>query len=75
MRLQQIGENVKKINLQKESFFEEKLLIDVDPIIRFRDFIAHHYEKTDYEIILDICKDHIPKLKNKIVKYLSEINS
>ena len=72
MRLQQIGENIKKINQQNELFFEEQLLVDVDPIIRFRDFIAHHYEKTDFEIVLDICKDHIPKLKIKIVSYLNE---
>ena len=70
LRLQQIGENVKKINQIDKDFFDIKLGLDVDQIIRFRDFIAHHYEKTDFEIILDICEKHIPLLKKKINKVL-----
>ena len=70
MRLQVIGENVKKISRLQPGFFEEHLNFDIDPIIRFRDFVAHHYEKTDYEIIFDICKNHIPKLKTAIAEIL-----
>jgi uncharacterized protein with HEPN domain len=70
IRLQQIGENVKKINLIDKDFFEVKLGLDVNQIIRFRDFISHHYEKTDFEIILDICENHIPLLKKKINEVL-----
>lgn len=51
MRLQVIGEHVKKINSLDPLLFSENLQIDSDPIIRFRDFISHHYEKTDFEII------------------------
>ncbi len=43
MRLQMIGENAKRINKEEENFFESKLKLDPDPIIRFRDFISHHY--------------------------------
>jgi uncharacterized protein with HEPN domain len=68
MRLQVIGENVKKISKLHPGFFEEKLNFDMDPIIRFRDFVAHHYEKTDYEIIFDICKHHIPRLKEAMAE-------
>lgn len=70
IRLQPIGENVKKINSIDKNFFEVTIGVDVDPIIRFRDFISHHYEKTDVEIVLDICNQHIPALKEKILKGL-----
>ena len=70
MRLQHIGENVKKISEINNSFFNETLSYDVEPIIRFRDFISHHYEKTDAEIIFDICKNYLPELKSKIMGYI-----
>lgn len=60
MRLQVIGEHVKKIEQIQPGYFLTVLGIDPTPIIRFRDFISHHYEKTDYEIIFDICKNEIP---------------
>src|SRR4051812_12137583 len=53
MRPQTISENTKKIHKISPSFFDN-LEIDIEPIIRFRDFISHHYEKTDYEIVYDI---------------------
>jgi uncharacterized protein with HEPN domain len=66
MRLQVIGEHVKKIEQIRPEYFQTVLQIDPTPIIRFRDFISHHYEKTDYEIIFDICKNEIPQLLHKI---------
>jgi len=32
-------------------------------IIRFRDFISHHYEMLDFEIVYEICKDYLPALE------------
>ncbi|MCC6684072.1 MAG: DUF86 domain-containing protein [Bacteroidia bacterium] len=72
MRLQVIGEHVKRISKEDASFIDQQIGVDADAIIRFRDFISHHYEKTDYEIIFDICKHHIPLLKIKIDSYLSK---
>lgn len=66
MRLQTIGENVKKINKIDERFFSDRLHIDTDAIIRFRDLISHHYEKTDTEIVYEICQTDIPLLKKKL---------
>jgi len=71
MRLQIIGEHVKRISKEDALFIERLIGVDADAIIRFRDFISHHYEKTDYEIIFDICRNHIPQLKTKIDDYLS----
>ncbi len=75
MRLQMIGENAKRINKEQNNFFELKLNLDPDSIIRFRDFISHHYEKTDYEIIFDICIHHIVMMKKQIDDYFLEHKS
>jgi uncharacterized protein with HEPN domain len=70
MRLQSIGENIKKIHKLDEGFFVSVLHFDPNSIIRFRDFISHHYEKRDHEIVYDICKTDIPELKEKINNFL-----
>ncbi len=68
MRLQAIGENIKKINKIDESFFSEKLDYDTNVIFRFRDFISHHYEKLDTDIVFEICENDIPILKKKLLE-------
>ncbi len=73
MRLQIIGENAKRIEKEMPDFFQQYLQTDPEPIIRFRDFISHHYEKTDYEIIFDICKNHIPDLQHKVSFFLNNL--
>lgn len=73
MRLQTIGENAKRIEKEMPNFFQQYLQTDPEPIIRFRDFISHHYEKTDYEIIFDICKNHIPDLQHKVSSFLNNL--
>ncbi|MBN2394954.1 MAG: DUF86 domain-containing protein [Candidatus Atribacteria bacterium] len=35
--------------------------IEWNKIARFRDLVSHHYEQIDYEIVYDICKNHLPK--------------
>jgi uncharacterized protein with HEPN domain len=64
MRLQVIGEKVKKIEQHAPGFWEGNG-IDPKPIIRFRDFISHHYENVEFEIILDVCKNYLPDFENK----------
>ena len=70
MRLQAVGENIKKIHKHQENFFSNILEYDASNIIRFRDFISHHYEKSDSDIVYDICKDEIPILQLKINNFL-----
>jgi len=65
-RLQSIGENIKRLLKQYESLTEKYTQIEWEKIVRFRDFISHHYEKLDYEIVFDICENDIPKLKQVI---------
>ncbi|WP_026768594.1 DUF86 domain-containing protein [Asinibacterium sp. OR53] len=70
MRLQSIGENIKKIEDLYPGFCIEQLGVEVDKIIRFRDLISYHYELMDTEIIYNIVTEHIQPLKNGVDQYL-----
>jgi uncharacterized protein with HEPN domain len=70
MRLQVVGELLRKINKMDKSLLEKYPEIEWDKIIRLRDIVSHHYEKLDHEIIFDICKNHIPKLKTPVSKII-----
>ena len=43
-------------------------------IIRFRDFISHHYEMLDYEIIYQICNEYLPQLELVLKQELAKFN-
>ena len=75
MRLQALGENLKQIELKAPELFEQHLEIDWEKIIRFRDFISHHYEKLESEIIFEICTVFIPKLELVINAIILEIKN
>jgi len=68
MRLQVIGESVRKIQKTDPSFFTSYTQTEWDKIARFRDLVSHHYEQVDHEIVYDICKVHIPALKQALQK-------
>ena len=44
----------------------------MDKIIRFRDFISHHYEMLDYEIVYEIGKIYLPQLESAIKSELDK---
>jgi uncharacterized protein with HEPN domain len=70
MRLQVLGENIKKLLKENREMFlgiEE----EVTSIIRLRDLISHHYEKLDTEIVFEICTDYLPPLKLQIERLLN----
>ena len=67
---QAIGESFNQIKKEDESALE-KLNIETDPIIGFRNFISHHYELLDYQIIYKICVKDLPLLKREIENYLN----
>jgi len=62
IRLQAIGENIKKIEKITPGFTENVLGVDAAKIIRFRDILSHHYELLDYQVIHNISTVHIPIL-------------
>lgn len=75
MRLQVIGELIKKIDKSEASLFERYPEIEWSQIMKLRDIISHHYDRVDHEIIFDICKNHIPKLKSAIREVIEQENS
>ena len=74
MRLQVIGESVKKIQKLDPSFLNRYRSIEWDKIARFRDMASHHYAQLDHEIGYDICKVHIPSLKDTLKKIRSDFS-
>lgn len=70
-RLQAVGENLKRLLKQNTVLKQKYPSIEWDKIIMFRDFISHHYEKLDYEVIFDICEIDVPQLKEVIIKELN----
>jgi uncharacterized protein with HEPN domain len=73
-RFQAVGENLKNI-FRKHTILEEKYPeIEWSKIIRFRDFIPHHYEMLDYEIVFEIGKNYLPNLQSVIEEELKRCN-
>ena len=73
MRLQVIGESVRKIQKMNPSFFNPYSDVEWDKIARFRDLVSHHYDQIDHEIVYDICSVHVPKLKSTLQKIRSKL--
>jgi len=72
MRLQAIGENVKRIIIKNPSLTVNHPEVPWENIIKFRDFISHHYELLDYEAVFEIGKTFLPQLKTAITKISSK---
>lgn len=73
MRLHFIGETLKRIEKHDPAFLKKYNKIEWDPIIRLRDFISHHYDLLDYQVIFRICKIHLPELRIELVTILSDL--
>lgn len=69
-RLQAIGENIKRLIKNDSNLSLRHPDVNWDDIIKFRDFVSHHYEKLDYEVIFDICETDLPKLKKVLTEAL-----
>ncbi|MCI4400034.1 MAG: DUF86 domain-containing protein [Campylobacteraceae bacterium] len=61
MRLQVIGEMLK--SLSAKTNISSK---NIKGAIQLREKISHHYIDLDAELIFDICKNHIPSLKEEL---------
>jgi uncharacterized protein with HEPN domain len=72
MRLQIIGELLKKIDKSDPSILRKYPHMQWDNIMRLRDIISHHYDVLDHEIIFDICKNHIPQLTTTVKKIIED---
>ena len=65
MRLQVIGELLKKAAKHDKKIFGKYPGIEWNKVIQLRDLISHHYDLLDHEIIYDICKNHVPGLEKQ----------
>jgi uncharacterized protein with HEPN domain len=74
MRLQVVGESVRKIQKLDAAFLRRYSRIEWNKIARFRDLVSHHYDNIDHEIVYDICRAHIPVLKDTLKKMLSDLH-
>ena len=72
MRLQVIGESVKRLQKKAPSLLGRYAGIEWGKIARFRDLVSHHYDHVDHEIVYDICQNHIPKVRDIIEKMRKE---
>jgi uncharacterized protein with HEPN domain len=75
MRLQVIGESVRKIQKVDPSFLTHYSTIEWDKLARFRDLVSHHYANIDHEIVYDICRVHIPNLRATLLKIRSDLRT
>jgi uncharacterized protein with HEPN domain len=75
MRLQVIGESVRKIQKVNSSYLNRYSNIEWDKLARFRDLVSHHYTHIDHEIVFDICRVHIPNLKDTLKKMRSDLSA
>jgi len=66
MRLQVIGEQIKKLEKIAPEVIKSRPEIQWKKIMKLRDLISHHYDQIDHEIVFDICENHLPKLKDVI---------
>jgi uncharacterized protein with HEPN domain len=72
MRLQIIGELLKKINKINPVIWAKYPQIEWPNIMKLRDIISHHYHHVDHEIIYDICKSNLPDLKKAVKQMLKD---
>jgi uncharacterized protein with HEPN domain len=72
MRLQIIGELLKNIHKNNPATLASYPQIEWPNIMKLRDIISHHYAHVDYELVYDICKNHIPPLKKVIHQIMKD---
>lgn len=75
IRLMAIGESVNKIKKLDVELLAHYPSVEWDDVIRFRNFIAHHYELLDYEVVFSICKKDLPALKIVLRKMLDDFKN
>lgn len=72
MSLMQIGETINKMDISLLQKYNLK--DDAKGAYNVRNFIAHDYEGVNISLIELLIEDNIPKLKNKFIDILDELN-
>ena len=64
---------MKNFNESYSSFVIDDLTYpEILNVIRFRDYVSHHYEQLEHEVVFDICSLKIPLLKDCISSLLKK---
>lgn len=75
MRLQLIGESLKKVDKLDKNFLNRYPEIEWHKIKRMRDFISHHYNEMDEVEVYSVCKTDLPQLEKVVDKIIQDINA
>ena len=74
MLLIAIGESIKGVDkITDKQFLPNYPEIDWKGVMGMRDIIAHHYFDIDAELIYEVVKEELPKLKNTLEQMLKDI--
>jgi len=69
-RLEEIGENAKKIS---KEFKKKNSAIPIEEYVNIRNFLTHVYHMLNVDRLWKIVKEELPVLKKQIEKIISEI--
>ena len=72
MRLQALGENLKRISQKHPFVIIDLAYSEIEDVIRFRDYVSHHYEQLEHEVVFNICSLKIPELKTCIATLIKK---
>jgi uncharacterized protein with HEPN domain len=75
MRLQIIGESLKKVDKLDKNFLDKYPEIEWNKIKRMRDFISHHYNEMDEVEVYSVCKTDLPQLEKVVDNIIKNINA
>lgn len=72
IRLQALTEILKKIAQKSPLVIKELNYDGIQDVIKFRDYVSHHYEQLSHELVFSIVQTNIPVLKKCITRLLSQ---
>jgi uncharacterized protein with HEPN domain len=72
MRLQALGELLKSISQKHPEVIRDLNYSEIDDVIKFRDYVAHHYERLAHDIIFSIVRVNLPELKACILVLINK---
>ncbi len=74
MLIQTIGENIKTIDERsKGKLLAQYPEIPWKRVIRMRDYISHHYDGVDADVVFETIKNNLPPLFDTVKRILADI--
>ncbi len=72
MRLQALGELLKSIVQKHPELISDMNYPEINDVIKFRDYVSHHYERLIHEIVYSITQIDLPKLKDRLLNLMNQ---